>query len=162
MVPLQADLPPHRTSLCPYARHRRRPPRRMSRSRHKKIQHRFRCVLEPNARNQPARKPNTGFHPLQRLRSTIPPMPFLQTRFPLRRNNPFHRQRHPRRHHLPRFRLQTPFLHVERGSPTRTRDPYANIQVLRRPPRLRRQQLREPHPADERLWTSMSWAQRSR
>ena len=39
MVPLQANIPSHRTSLCPHTRHGCRPPRRMSRARHEKVQH---------------------------------------------------------------------------------------------------------------------------
>lgn len=161
MVPLQTDIPTHRTSLCPYARHRCRSPCRMSGSRHKKIQHCFCGVLKPNAGDQSAGKSDTGFYPVQRLCTTISQMPFLQTHFPLRRYSHFHHQRLPRRHHMPSTRLQTALLHTECSIATRTCHPYPNIQVLRRPPHLRRQQLREPHAADERLWTPLSRTQRS-
>lgn len=161
MVPLQADLPSHRTSLRPYAWHRCRSPCRMSRSRYEEIQHCFCVVLGPNAGDQPAGKSDTGFSPIQRLCSTNPQMSFLQTCFLLRRHSHVHRQSHPRRCHLPGASLQTPLLHINPSIPTRTCRPHPNIQVLRRPPHLRRQQLREPHAANERLWTPLSWAQRS-
>ena len=161
MVPLQANLPSHRTSLRSHARHRRRAPCRMSRSRHEEIQHRLHGVLEPSAGDQPAGKPNPRLHPLQRLRSPIAQVPFLQTRLPLRRHRHLHRQRRLRRHRLPRAGLQTPLLHLVRRGPARTRYPRPNVQVLRRPPRLRRQQLREPHAADERLRTPLPGTPRS-
>lgn len=162
MVPLQTDIPTHRTSLCPYARHRWRSTCRMSRSRHKKIQHCFCGVIKPNGGDQPAGKSDTGFYPIQRLCTTKPQMPFLQAHFPVRGDSHFHCQRHPRRHRMPSTGLQTAFLHPKCSIATRTCHPNPNIQVLRRPPDLRRQQLREPHAANERLWTPLSWTQRSR
>lgn len=133
----------------------------MSRSRHEEIQHCFCGVLEPDAGDQPIGESDSGFDPVQRLRSTIAQMPFLQTRISLRRHRHFHRRRHPQRHRLPSARLPTPLLHVDCRRPTRTRHPDPHIQILRRPPHLRRQQLWEPHAANERLWTPLSWAQGS-
>ena len=162
MVPLQANLPPHRTSLRPHARHRRRASRRMSRPRHEEIQHRLKRILEPSAGDHPAGKPDPRLHPLQRLRSPLAQMPFLQTRRPLRRHRPFHRQRRPRGHPLPRPGLQAPLFHLDRRRPTRTRYPRPNFQVLRRPAHLRRQQLRQPNAPDERLWSPLSGSPGSR
>lgn len=47
MVPLQANLPPHRAPLRTHPRHRRPPPRLLPRPRHKEILHRHLLLLFP-------------------------------------------------------------------------------------------------------------------
>lgn len=156
MVPAQANLPTHRASLRPHARHRRSAPRGMSRLRHEEILHSRLLIPRSNHRNLPAGKPDSGQYPLQRLRAPHAPMSILQEHLPLRRSSNFNRHRHARRHQMPQHGLQTSLPHPNTSSSTRTRHPPTNEPILRRLPHLRRQLLRQPHAADQRVRTSLS------
>ncbi len=159
MVPLQADIPAHRTSLRAHTRHRRSPSRRMSGPGHEKIFHRLFHVKRPNNRDIAPGKPNPGQYPLQRLRSSDAHMSLLQAHLPLRRHSRIDRQRHTRRHQMQQRRLQTSLPHSNSGRAIGTRHPPANEPLLRRLPHLRRQRLRQPHAANERVRASLLGAE---
>lgn len=159
VLPPQADLPSHRTSLRAYPGHRLRSSGRMLRSRHEEVpdQHQ----LEPGGSergNHAPGEPNPRCDSLCERRASYAALSSLPRAFYLRGSRTLRQHGHAYRTRLSKRNMQDPIHRPFHRRAARKPNPAPDSHILRGLSRLRRAHLREPNSPDVRIWTPLSWA----